>query len=697
MKRCTRLVMALTGAGVAFASTTRAQKPPLLPEKDVTALANELSGETAKRNLEGIARFHRQRGSRGFHAAAELVAERLRAYGWSDVAILRFPADGKIFYGTQRSRPAWDAEMGELSELMVVEETLGDPRFPRKAFGVGKKTIASNETEPIVLAEDSESADVTTELVDAGEGTKESDYAGKDVKGKIVLVSAQPGAVQDLAVGKHGAVGIVSYAQNQKTAWWGEDENLIRWGHLETFSEHKTFGFMVSLKTARGMKERLAHGEKIRLHAVLKAGQHAGNYEVVTATIPGADPKLKEEEIAFSCHLDHQQPGANDNASGCVTILEVARTLQKLINEGTLARPARTIRFIWPPEIEGTVTLLNAKPEFAKRIKAVVHMDMVGGGPETKAVFHVTRGPMSLPSFVHDVAWAFAEWVNEESYKFAATGNAEYPMVAPEGGKEPLRAEYSAFTMGSDHDVYQDSSFGIPAIYLNDWPDRYIHMNLDTAANIDPTKLKRAAFVGAASGYFLAGDLPNRIGTLTDAVTQGELSRRSLNASRSASRTKQGTDDTGFEFCEYERKIGIQLNALKGDEKQAQGTRGDKEKTCYTSYPPFGPYEPITSEVVNFFYKRKAQPKGPLAVFGYDYFAEHAKAVGVVTPRLLTFEGLRGGGEEYAYEVLNFADGKHSQKGIWNAVSAEYGPVPLEMVVEYLKALEKIRVVEQVK
>jgi predicted transcriptional regulator len=30
-------------------------------------------------------------------------------------------------------------------------------------------------------------------------------------------------------------------------------------------------------------------------------------------------------------------------------------------------------------------------------------------------------------------------------------------------------------------------------------------------------------------------------------------------------------------------------------------------------------------------------------------------------------------------------------------VSAEYGPVPLELVVEYLKALEKIGVVEQVK
>src|SRR5208337_483561 len=271
--------------------------------------------------------------------------------------------------------------------------------------------------------------------------------------------------------------------------------DAVRWGHLETFSVNKTFAFMVSLRTAHALQERLVKGEKIRLHAVAKAGQHVGNYEVVTAVIPGADAKLKEEEIAFSCHLDHQRPGANDNASGCATILEVART----------------IRFIFPPEIEGTLALLNGKPfeaqgkpEFAKRIKAVVHMDMVGGGPETKAVFHVTRGPMSLPSFVQDVAWAFAEWVNEETYEFAATGKAEYPLVSPEGGKEPLRAEYSAYTMGSDHDVYQDSSFGIPAIYLNDWPDRFIHTNLDAAANIDATKLKRAGLIGASSGYYLA-------------------------------------------------------------------------------------------------------------------------------------------------------------------------------------------------
>jgi aminopeptidase YwaD len=693
------VVAMLVGSGLP-ASVVRAQKPPLLPEKDVAALANELSGETAKKNLEGIARFHRQRGSQGFHSAAELVAERARAYGLSDVAILQFPADGEIFYGTQRSRPAWDAEFAELWEAKEVKDV---KEVKDKNANGGPATsgswqpaqkIASYETEPIVLAEDSESADVTADLVDVGEGTKESDYAGKDVKGKIVLVSAQPGAVQDLAVGKFGAAGIVSYAQNQKTAWWGEDENLIRWGHLETFSANKTFGFMVSLKTARGMKERLAKGEKITLHAVVKAGQHAGNYEVVTATIPGADPKLKEEEIAFSCHLDHQRPGANDNASGCVTILEVARTLQKLINAGRLTRPARTIRFIWPPEIEGTMALLNAKPEFAKRIKAAVHMDMVGGGLETKAVFHVTRGPMSLPSFVHDVAWAFAEFVNEESYQFAATGEAKYPMVAPEGGAEPLRAEYSAYTMGSDHDVYQDSSFGIPAIYLNDWPDRYIHTNFDTAANIDPTKLKRAAFIGAASGYFLAGDLSKHGEDISRAVKRGEFLRHVQKLNRDETLKQLEREDAETGYCYYEREIDRQLKEF---EKKRSEQIDIDERRCFTDHPAFDAPDEVKNEQ-SISYKRKAATKGPLTVFGFDYFAaEWMKHGDGEKPRLLEHSGLWGEGEEYAYEVLNLVETAHSQARIWEEVSAEYGPVPLEMVAEYLRALEKIGVVEQVK
>lgn len=676
MRKLVTLLMAL----VLLPCSVAAQKPPLLPEDQVRALAEELSGETAKRNLEGIVTNHRQRGSKGFHAAAELVAERARAYGLSDVTILQFPADGKIFYGPQRSRPPWDADFAELWELRKTGEMWKPATL-----------VASYEAIPVTLAEDSESADVTADLIDVGNGAAESDYTGKDVRGKIVLAAAQPGAVQELAVEKFKAAGIVSYALNQPQAWRGEDDSLIRWGHLESFPKTKTFAFMVSLKTSRTWRERLAHGEQIRLHATVRAGQHPGNYEVVTGTIPGSDPKLKEQEIAFSCHLDHQRPGANDNASGCVTILEVARTLEKLIGEGKLPPPLRTIRFIWPPEIEGTTTLLNARPELARKIRAVVHMDMVGGGPVTKATFHVTRGPMSLPSFVHDVAEAFGAFVNEQTEKFANTGAAEYPLVAPEGGKEPLRAEFAPYSMGSDHDVYQDSSFKIPAIYLNDWPDRYIHTNMDSSANIDPTKLKRAAFIGAASGYFLAQMTSQNSATLELYPMVSLLERFARDLQRSNNLPKEEGQMLRAEVSYLKEELRAEDSFTGATLVILPGAPAGILDSMLAKLPP----EPPASGDGLLVFKRSPEPKGPLAVFGYDYFEDHLKSTGLATPKLLSYQGLWGGGEEYAYETLNFADGKRNAQQIRDAVSAEYGPIPLDLVIEYLKALEKIGVVAQ--
>lgn len=661
-----------------------AQKPPLLSPEVVGALDQELSGSVAKRNLEGITREHRVRGSRGFRTAAELVRDRAKAYGLADAQILEFPADGKTFYGTQKSRLAWDADFAELWEL-------------RNENGSWKPAIrlASWDAMPVSLAEDSESADVTAELIDVGNGTSESDYAGKDVAGKLVLAAAQPGAVQKLAVDKFGAAGIISYAQNQKSAWWGEDENLVRWGHLDSFPAKKTFALMVSLKTARALRDRLAHGEHIRMHAIVKAGQHPGMLSIVTATIPGADPKLRDEEIAFSCHLDHQRPGANDNASGCVTILEVARTLQKLINEAKLARPARTLRFIWPPEVEGTVTLLNAHPELAQRIKAVVHMDMVGGNAAaTKAVFHVTRGPMSLPSFVYDVGAAFGEFVNQESLQFAGSGEAAYPFVDPEGGKEPLLADFADFSMGSDHDVYQDSSFRIPAIYLNDYPDRYIHTNGDSAANIDPTKLKRAAFIGAASGYFLANLSTADTPELVRIVERASLKRVAKTQQRSS--IAAAGDSARLEL-KYEQDVLASIVPFATIDARAMSLAADYEngRTVILVDHQMETGLVATPGDPNAVYVRNPDPKGPLSVFGYDYFSDHASTSGIPRPKLLGYQGSWGAAEEYAYECLNFVDGKRTAARIWNLLSAEYGEVPFETVDEYLKDLAKIGVLRR--
>jgi hypothetical protein len=45
---------------------------------------------------------------------------------------------------------------------------------------------------------------------------------------------------------------------------------------------------------------------------------------------------------------------------------------------------------------------------------------------------------------------------------------------------------------------------------------------------------------------------------------------------------------------------------------------------------------------------------------------------------------------------LNFVDGKRNAKEVRDRVTAEYGPVSLAMVVEYLKALEAVGVLERV-
>ena len=98
--------------------------------------------------------------------------------------------------------------------------------------------------------------------------------------------------------------------------------------------------------------------------------------------------------------------------------------------------------------------------------------------------------------------------------------------------------------------------------------------------------------------------------------------------------------------------------------------------------PPVGPAPRGPGPV----YERTAL-KGPMSVFGFDYLAHHLGAGRTAGLRLLRYEGIRGAGAEYAYEVLNFVNGVRTVGEIRDAVSAVYGPVPIELVAEYLEAL----------
>ncbi|MCI0445602.1 hypothetical protein L0152_20610, partial [bacterium] len=58
-------------------------------------------------------------------------------------------------------------------------------------------------------------------------------------------------------------------------------------------------------------------------------------------------------------------------------------------------------------------------------------------------------------------------------------------------------------------------------------------------------------------------------------------------------------------------------------------------------------------------------------------------------------KALRLTDEVYAYEVLNFVDGKRNVQEITSMLSGAYGPIQLDIVVEYLKALEAVGIVNR--
>jgi len=58
---------------------------------------------------------------------------------------------------------------------------------------------------------------------------------------------------------------------------------------------------MVSLKQARAFQARLAAGEVVRLEAKVRAGRHAGEYEIATATIAVSPNRNTDEFMAIPC------------------------------------------------------------------------------------------------------------------------------------------------------------------------------------------------------------------------------------------------------------------------------------------------------------------------------------------------------------------------------------------------------------
>jgi hypothetical protein len=239
--------------------------------------------------------------------------------------------------------------------------------------------------------------------------------------------------------------------------------------------------------------------------------------------------------------------------------------------------------------------------------------------------------------------------------------------------------------------VFTDSSFRIPTIYLNDWPDRYIHTTGDVPSNIDPSRLERAGFIGAASAWYIANLTAEEVPNLLALLERKTLERTATMMERRVA--LEPAEQRALEALHRFHESAI-VDSIARIEPVTRGDRGSRERFL-SALDELVAAPAASRSPKSTVYVRCPEPKGPMTVFGYDYFEDHFGRERAAALALTSFEGVRGGAGEYAIEVLNFVDGRRGVQEIRDAVAAEFGPVPLEHVAAYLSALAEIKVIAE--
>ncbi len=654
--------------GVAPGADTAVRRVAFWPDSVPAAIQTEIDGNVAFDIVRALGRFHRVHGSPGFAQAADFIQQRAKAAGLADATVEHYPADGQTRYAHFRAYFGWEATEASLDEIAPMPQPIA--RFPGLS---------------VALADYSQDADATGELVDVGDGTSPGDYK-QDVAGKMVLASGELAAVHRLAVLERGAAGILSDFPNQRSAWSGDDRDLVRWGHLSPYETRNRFAFMLSKRQSEELRARLRAGAAIVLRARVRAKLRPATFDVVNATIQGTDPNAGE--IVLAAHLCHQAAGANDNASGSAALLEAARAIAAAIAKGTLPRPLRSIRFLWVPEMAGSQAWLIRNPQAARRLIAGVVLDMVGGRPEIiKGTLHVSRTAESLPHAVNAIAAAFLDEVKHASAARAEQGGSTGSgFVWAPGSRNALDADLREIEMGSDHQIFQDSTFRVPMVYFHDWPDVTIHMNKDIPENLDPTKLGRVAYMSAGIAWTLAG-LPDAEVSRLIVVVRADAEHRLVDAKLRASLSGNDRDgllavrEAAASGGEALRSVAVLWKAGAAD---ARSAAADIERDA-PSVPPLPGVDlrvPVRSDDI----------RGALDVYYFDTIADRLRGA---NPRSLTGQTAPTPrlGEAQAFEALNLVNGQRSIADIRDVLTGRYSAVDQNALAEYFELLAKADII----
>ncbi|HEY3770268.1 MAG TPA: M28 family peptidase, partial [Candidatus Angelobacter sp.] len=462
--------------------------------------------------------------SPGFAIAARYLASRLEAYGFKGVG-----------------------EHGDFLQTFQVISSKPDTAKSSLEITAGTKTTSYHFGDFYIGAGGVGAAEGQVVFVGSGissSAQKHDDYAGLDVKGKVVLiVPGTPAGIDgskleenesgEGAAQAHGAVGLLQLPQQRMLEFMKNKSFQERIAGRESVrlardSEGKlptvTLGPALAeeIMSAIGLDLKnvydMGHNQKLqpkKLDMSIKMNVSMQvttvNTQNVAAVLEGTDPVLKNEYVVFSAHYDHLKtspsgeiyPGADDDGSGTTAILAIAHAM-------SLERPKRSVLVMFHAGEELGLLGSEYNTDYAPAVpldKMVVdlNIDMIGrskpSGDHDAADEHLTDA--------NSVYLVGSNRISGELHQLSEETNSQFQKLKLDyyynNPDNPERIYYR-----SDHWNY--AKHGVPVIFYFDGVHVDYHRPTDTVDKIDFDKMTKITRLVFETGWRIA-NLDHRLAT----------------------------------------------------------------------------------------------------------------------------------------------------------------------------------------
>jgi len=461
------------------------------------------NGDVAMETTAFVEQYWRIAGNTGFNESVYRIVSKLEEAGY----ILEDKArpENRLVYRIETralKNPTWEPVDGSLSivgiDAPILQYATNRNMIFKNSVATPKEGVVSN----IVYIKNLE----TLKTI--------------DVKGKIVFAEMSPRRLYKTAIVDGGAIGIITY-DNPKYLQPEKNVTSIQFRSLPYTEGSKAWGIALSYAAKEQLKTAVLKS-KTQVKVNIAAKHYPSEELTVVANVIGSE--LPNESLVFSAHI--QEPGANDNATGVGTQLEMAMITSKLLSDGSI-KAKRTLTFLWGDEIISTRRYIKEEDKRTASINWGISLDMVGENTDvTGGSFLIEKMPD--PSAI----WTrgndkHSEWggrpLKEEDMTPHYLNDFIIDIFKAQGEHANWKVNTNPFEGGSDHTPFLRAD--IPGLLLWHFTDQFYHTDNDRIDKVSQETMKNVGIGALVSAYVLINSDENIALQLLETIEKAALKR----------------------------------------------------------------------------------------------------------------------------------------------------------------------------